>query len=153
MNLCAGDFIQIKNDGVIPMSIFVSHSKENQLDAKEMFRVVTIGIAYYEELFGVKFPFAKYDQIFCPEFRISAMENVGAITFADRLLKPKDEETNFNKSFRTFVVLHELAHMWFGDLVTMRWWNDLWLKESFADFCALVCQTESELSKTYPESE
>jgi aminopeptidase N len=82
------------------------------------------------------------------------MENVGAVTITDRFLRPADEMTNYYRSFIGFVLLHELAHMWFGDLVTMQWWDDLWLKESFADFCALVSLSEvPEIREMVPNPE
>ena len=123
-----------KNEPRVPMRIFVRGSKMKYTDAEEIFRVVNSGIAFYENQMGTKFPWVKYDSIFCPEFRIRGMENVGAVTFSDMFLRPMSPADNL-KFFKT--VLHELAHMWFGDLVTMVWWTDLWLKESFADFLAV----------------
>ena len=101
------------------MRIFTSQSKFDFIDSAEIFRTIQEGITFYEKLFGCGFPFSKYDMIYVPEFRIGAMENVGAVTFTDRVLKPLDERTNQTDLIHAYVHLHELAHMWFGDLTTM----------------------------------
>ena len=93
-NLCAGDYEMIKNvraDSLTPMRIFVRKSKKSYVDSDMIFRVLTQGIKFYSEMFDYPFPFSKYDVIYCPEFRIGAMENVGAVTFTDRILVPFDE--------------------------------------------------------------
>lgn len=149
----AGPFAYVKNDKEfkVPIGIGIRKSKLKYLDAREFFRLLEASILFYEDFFGTKFPFAKYDNIFCPEFRIRGMENVGMINMTDKYFKPKTELSLFERFEYIKVVVHELAHMWFGDLVTMKWWNDLWLKESFADYCAgtLLTALAPKFKETY----
>jgi aminopeptidase N len=115
-----------------------SMRRELERSAEEILEVTAQGMTYYAELFGRPYPFGKYDQLFVPEFNAGAMENVGAVTFADAYLF-RDPPTYAQRLARGEVVLHELAHMWFGDLVTMRWWDDLWLNETFATYLSYRC--------------
>lgn len=117
-------------------------SLERHLDPDELFEVTAQGMDFYADLFGRPYPFTKYDQIFCPEFNIGAMENIGAVTFTEKYVF-RDPPTETQRIDRAEVVLHELAHMWFGNLVTMRWWNDLWLNESFASYISLLAIDEA----------
>jgi len=137
----AGPFTYIKNDQEfkVPIAIGIRKSKLKYLDPRDFFRILEAAIIFYEDFFGTEFPWEKYDNIFCPEFRIRGMENVGMINMTDKYFRPKNELTELSAFEYVHVVVHELAHMWFGDLVTMTWWNDLWLKESFADYCAGTC--------------
>jgi len=155
--LFAGPYHSVVNDDPdmkdIPMRVYARPSKLKHADHKEIFRVLKAGIRFYEELFSCKFPFKKYDTIFCPEFRIGAMENVGAISFNEIYLKPADEMTENLRTRFYYVVLHELSHMWFGDMVSMQWWDNLWLKESFADFCSGTCMAESPELRNYKNPE
>ncbi|MCB2177124.1 MAG: aminopeptidase N [Actinomycetales bacterium] len=112
------------------------------LDAEEILAITRAGFAFYEERFGRPYPFAKYDQIFVPEFNAGAMENAGAVTFLEAyVFRSKVPEATVER--RTVTILHELAHMWFGDLVTMRWWDDLWLNESFAEYVSHLATAEA----------
>jgi aminopeptidase N len=138
MNVCAGEYQVWEDAGArIPSRILARASLAAHVDADELFDVTRKGFTWYETYFDVKYPFGKYDQIFVPEFKTGAMENVGAVVVTDHVLfrhKPTPEE----RVDRAILLLHEMAHMWFGNLVTMRWWDGLWLNESFATYMSFL---------------
>jgi aminopeptidase N len=142
--IIAGDYHIVRDqhttvDGtVIPMSVACRRSVAPHLDPERIIDITKKGFDYYIEKFRRPYPFAKYDQVFVPEYNIGAMENVGCVTFTERYVFDS-RPTEADIARRANTVLHELAHMWFGDLVTMRWWDDLWLKESFATYVAYRC--------------
>ena len=117
----------------MPVSALCRKSLAEFFDAEAVLDVTKRGLDFYHRIFEYPYPFGKYDSAFVPEYNIGAMENPGLVTFNENyIFRSKTTDASFQTRANT--ILHEMAHMWFGDLVTMRWWDDLWLKESFADF-------------------
>ena len=141
--VCAGPYHEVRDayDG-IPLGIYCRRSLAEYLDPAEIFEVTKQGFAFYHESFGMRYPFGKYDQLFVPEFNQGAMENAGCVTFLEEYVF-RSRVTDAHREARAETILHEMAHMWFGDLVTMRWWDDLWLNESFATFAGTLALAEA----------
>ncbi len=141
--LVAGPYAHVhdEHDG-IPLGLYCRASLAQHLDADELFAVTKQGFDFFHRVFGYRYPFGKYDQLFVPEFNAGAMENAGCVTFLeDYVFRSKVTDAAYERRAET--VLHEMAHMWFGDLVTMRWWDDLWLNESFATYMSVLAQASA----------
>jgi aminopeptidase N len=129
-------------DTDVPMALYCRASLAEHLEPDEMFEITRAGMAFFSDAFGQPYPFTKYDQLFVPEFNFGAMENAGCVTFSENYLF-RSRVTDAARMSRAATILHELAHMWFGDLVTMRWWGDLWLNESFATYISFWALAEA----------
>ena len=139
--LVAGEYygvhdVYVGADGDIPLGLYCRQSLADSLDPEDIFEITKQGFAFFEEAFDYPYPFGKYDQIFVPEFNAGAMENPGAVTFHEDYYIFRSRVTEASYEGRASTILHEMAHMWFGNLVTMHWWDDLWLNESFAEWAA-----------------
>ena len=141
--IAAGPYyaVRAEHDG-IPLGVFCRQSLAAFLDPDEILEVTRQGFDYFHGAFGVRYPFGKFDQLFVPEFKAGAMENAGCVTFLEAYVF-RSRVTDTYRESRAETILHEMAHMWFGDLVTMRWWDDLWLNESFATWAGTVAQAEA----------
>ena len=127
---------------VVPLGIYCRKSLADDVDPAEIFQHTKEGFAYFEKTFGLAYPFEKYDQVAVVDFNWGAMENSGVVTFREEILVFRSRVTDRNRQARAHVILHEMAHMWFGNMVTMGWWDDLWLNESFAEWTSFLALVE-----------
>ncbi|WP_020661096.1 aminopeptidase N [Amycolatopsis benzoatilytica] len=141
----AGPFrrVQALHDG-LPLGLYARNSLYRELSrqAPELFDVISRGLDFYRQLFDLPYPFAKYDHVFAPEYAFGGMEHPGCVTLNERFLF-RHRVTDDTRRRRAELLTHEMAHMWFGDYVTMRWWDDLWLNEAFATMMSVVAQPEA----------
>ena len=138
--LVAGEYHEVMDsydgrNGSISLGHYCRQSMKQYLDVDELNELTKLGFAFFEDAFDFPYPFGKYDQLYVPEYNMGAMENAGCVTFRDEYL-PRSRQVHAFYESRANTILHEMAHMWFGDLVTMKWWDDLWLNESFAEWAA-----------------
>ena len=145
--LIAGEYHSVHDtydgkNGPIELGHYCRQSLVDHLDRDEVVKITKQGFEFFEEAFDFPYPFEKYDQLYVPEYNMGAMENAGAVTLRDEYLPRSRQDGSFYE-FRASVILHEMAHMWFGDLVTMRWWDDLWLNESFAEWACYHAAVEN----------
>ncbi|MYM19506.1 aminopeptidase N [Brevibacterium sp. 5221] len=147
--VCAGHYAQAHDEYVdehtgqrIPLGMYARQSLAEHMESESVFAITKQGLDFFHASFDFPYPWGKYDQIFVPEYNLGAMENPGLVTFSDTYLH-RDAVTRSEYEQRAEVILHEMTHMWFGDLVTMKWWDDLWLKESFADYMATLALTNA----------
>ncbi|HEV2034631.1 MAG TPA: aminopeptidase N [Candidatus Dormibacteraeota bacterium] len=141
--IVAGHYHSVHQDHRgIPLGLYCRQSLAQYLDPDEIFEITRQGLDFFEKRFGYPYVFGKYDQLFVPEFSAGAMENVGCVTHNEYMVH-RSKVTEAEHLLRAEIILHEMAHMWFGDLVTMRWWDDLWLNESFATYMSYLAMAEA----------
>ena len=145
--IVAGPYHEVRDEykgkfGTYPLGLFCRNSLAEYLDPEDLFTVTKQGFKYFEDAFDYGYPFEKYDQLFVPEFNAGAMENAACVTHHESYVF-RSKVTRATYEQRANTVLHEMAHMWFGDLVTMKWWDDLWLNESFAEWAAHHASVEA----------
>jgi len=145
--IVAGPYYEVRDEfkgkfGTYPLGLFCRNSLAEYLDPEDLFTVTKQGFKYFEDAFDYGYPFEKYDQLFVPEFNAGAMENAACVTHHESYVF-RSKVTRATYEQRANTVLHEMAHMWFGDLVTMKWWDDLWLNESFAEWAAHHASVEA----------
>jgi len=142
-SLHAGSYkVWTDDSGDVPLRLMARQSLAEYVTVDEWFETTQKGMTYYKDYFDIPYPFPKYDQLIVPEFNIGGMENVAAVTYTERYVQ-RQESSRAERERRASTVLHELAHMWFGDLVTHAWWNGMWLNESFATQMATLAQIET----------
>lgn len=138
--VCCGPYVgffDAYND--VELGWWARKSLAKYVDPDELFELTKAGFDFYQDLFDYPYMTKSYDQVFCPEYKFGAMENLGCVTYSERMIY-RSKVTEAEREARAEVILHEMAHMWFGDLVTMRWWNDLWLNESFATYISYLAK-------------
>jgi aminopeptidase N len=142
--ICLGPYhvVRDRHDG-FDLAVYCRASMAPHLDAEDVFEITKQGLDFFHRQFDYRYPLPKYDQVFVPEYNAGAMENFGCVTISEDHYLFRSVVTDFEYEQRANTILHELAHMWFGDLVTMRWWDDLWLNESFAEWASHWCMAES----------
>ena len=142
-SLHAGPYkIWTDDSGDVPLRLMARQSLAEYVAVDEWFELTQDGMTYYRDYFDIPYPFEKYDQLIVPEFNIGGMENVAAVTFTENTIQRQPSD-RAQRERRAGVILHELAHMWFGNLVTHDWWNGMWLNESFATQMATLALTET----------
>jgi aminopeptidase N len=142
--LCAGPYHEVRrtHDG-IELGYLCRASMAEHLEVDDLHEVTVQGFDFFHAQFGVRYPLPKYDQLWAPDFNAGAMENFGCVVHSEAEYLFRSQVTDYEYEQRSNTILHELAHMWFGDLVTLRWWDDLWLNESFAEWAAHWCNANA----------